>query len=446
MSWPQKHMYICQLVELNDPKQRRAGKPVSRRRMNSNKFFMITEQDKRIQVCRKMFLNTFGLKEKMVRSWAKNRKKKFGLYENPSVIQNRKKVAREQSETNQALLERKIRYWPFWSIIRRWNLIFVERIQTKSTLKLNIKLLSIYTSSTLKFAKMRTHFSYHSQFSAAHWRISTSVCLCPAKISATLVRLTKWATWILTNSKCIERRWIELARKKKLKASALYYRSNLQLHNFIIYDIFTHDSSNYVWDETESDLQSSTFTSIIIHHLEKKIKTSSLPMTIYSDGCGYQNRNVLISNALRLLAIKHSRNITQKFLEVRHTHMKCNSTHACIERKTRDMTFDLPSDFETAIKAARDKPFPFEVEHLTHAFFRNYDDQDYLTLKSIRPGIFLLSVYWHSIHFINLFSFTQDIKLVTRKSTTFDACSTLQMVKFYINWISMTTSKCCHKK
>lgn len=179
----------------------------------------------------------------------------------------------------------------------------------------------------------------------------------------------------------------------KLKASALYYRSKLQLHNFTIYDIFTHDSSNYVWDETESDLQSSTFTSIVIHHLEKVIKASSLPITIYSDGCGYQNRNVVISNALRLLAMKHSRNITQKFLEVGHTHMECDSTHACIERKTRDMTLNVPNDFERAVKAARDKPFPFEVEHLTHSFFRNYDDQEYLTLKSIRPGIFLISVY-----------------------------------------------------
>lgn len=102
-------MYICQLVELNDTKP---NKPVSRRK-NSNKFFLITENEKRIQVCRKMFLNTFGLKEKMVRSWVKGRKKKFGLQEHPKVIQNRKNVARAQSEFNQALLERKIRLRPF---------------------------------------------------------------------------------------------------------------------------------------------------------------------------------------------------------------------------------------------------------------------------------------------------------------------------------------------
>lgn len=124
----------------------------------------------------------------------------------------------------------------------------------------------------------------------------------------------------------------------KCKASALYYKSKLQLHNFTIYNILSHDSTNYIWDETEGDLQSSSFTSIVIHHLQKIIASSPLPITIYSDGCGYQNRNVVLANALRLLAMKHSRNITQKFLEVGHTHMECDSTHACIERKTRDMT------------------------------------------------------------------------------------------------------------
>ena len=43
----------------------------------------------------------------------KGRKKKFGLQDNPNVIQNRKYVARAQSEFNQALLERKIRLLTF---------------------------------------------------------------------------------------------------------------------------------------------------------------------------------------------------------------------------------------------------------------------------------------------------------------------------------------------
>lgn len=179
----------------------------------------------------------------------------------------------------------------------------------------------------------------------------------------------------------------------KLLASALYFKSKLQIHNFTLYDILTHDSTNYPWDETEGDLQSSTFVSIVIHHLEQRIKTNPLPITIYSDGCTYQNRNVVLSNALRLFAMKHSRTVTQKFLEVGHTHMECDSTHACIERKTKNMTLSSPKIFEDAILKAREKPFPFVVKHLDHTFFRNYDDKDYLTLKSIRPGNKILTFF-----------------------------------------------------
>ena len=55
-----------------------------------------------------------------------------------------------------------------------------------------------------------------------------------------------------------------------LQASALYYKSRLQVHNFTIYNTATHDSTNYLWNETEADLVSSRF-----HYLlQSSISTS----------------------------------------------------------------------------------------------------------------------------------------------------------------------------
>ncbi|XP_037820397.1 uncharacterized protein LOC119609621 [Lucilia sericata] len=39
-------------------------------------------------------------------------------------------------------------------------------------------------------------------------------------------------------------------------ASASYYEMKLQVHNFTIYDIISHDSDNYIWDESEGNLYS----------------------------------------------------------------------------------------------------------------------------------------------------------------------------------------------
>lgn len=82
----------------------------------------------------------------------------------------------------------------------------------------------------------------------------------------------------------------------KLIASALYFKLKLQMHNLTIYDILSHKSLNYVWDETQGELKPSIFTSIIVYHLENLIASKSCSDTIiiYSDGCGYQNRNAVL--------------------------------------------------------------------------------------------------------------------------------------------------------
>ena len=93
----------------------------------------------------------------------------------------------------------------------------------------------------------------------------------------------------------------------QLQVSAAYYKMKLQIHNFTIYDIVSHESSNYFWDESEGELVSSIFTTIICKHLEEylNITDSKVSIILYSDGCGYQIRNCVLSNALINLAQKH---------------------------------------------------------------------------------------------------------------------------------------------
>ena len=98
-----------------------------------------------------------------------------------------------------------------------------------------------------------------------------------------------------------------------LQASALYYKQNLCVHNFTVYNLATHEAMCYVWHEGEGGLSSSEFTSCIIDYLEENPEYDVF--TLFSDGCGYQNRNVFLSNAL--LEFTKQRNITviQKILE-----------------------------------------------------------------------------------------------------------------------------------
>lgn len=175
----------------------------------------------------------------------------------------------------------------------------------------------------------------------------------------------------------------------KQNASALYFKLKLQMHYFTIYDLLSHKSSNYVWDETQGELKASIFTSIVVCHLENLIASKSCRDTIiiYSDGCGYQNRNAVLANALSQFATKHQVTIVQKFLVKGHTQMECDSSHALIERATKGKTINLSSDFINAIKEARTNPFPLDVKNLTHDFFLNFDDPNVMKYNSIRPGM-----------------------------------------------------------
>lgn len=162
----------------------------------------------------------------------------------------------------------------------------------------------------------------------------------------------------------------------QLDVSSQYYKMKMQVHNFTIYNVISHDSVNYVWDEVNGEFVWSVFTTIIIYHLKQ----------IYSDGCGYQNRNIVLSNAISNFAAEHNIQIEQKYLVKGHTQMECDSTHSLIERKIKNRIINLPSEFVTLFKEARKKPFPLDVKHLSFDFFKNFNETYLQRFSSIRPG------------------------------------------------------------
>lgn len=113
-------------------------------------------------------------------------------------------------------------------------------------------------------------------------------------------------------------------------ASASYYKMKLHVHNFTIYNIITHESDNYIWDESEGNLVASTFTTCIIKHLKN---------------CILESPNALIS-----LCIEKNLTIEHKYLIVGHIQMVCDLTHSLIPRKINNKRINLPSEFVEYVK------------------------------------------------------------------------------------------------
>lgn len=128
-----------------------------------------------------------------------------------------------------------------------------------------------------------------------------------------------------------------------------------EIYIITMYNIITHESHNYVWDESDGQLVASVFTTCIIKHLRSFISQSPEihHIIIYSDGCFYQNRNTILSNALLAFCVETNISIEQKYLVSGHTQMECDATHSLIERKVGKRQINLPSQFVQHIREAR---------------------------------------------------------------------------------------------
>lgn len=74
------------------------------------------------------------------------------------------------------------------------------------------------------------------------------------------------------------------------------FQSKLAVHNFTVYDMSSHNAICCVWHEGEGALSASEFASCVTNFLSEHKEHEEY--ILWSDGCGYQNRNSVLSNAL----------------------------------------------------------------------------------------------------------------------------------------------------
>lgn len=140
-----------------------------------------------------------------------------------------------------------------------------------------------------------------------------------------------------------------------------------------------------MWNESEGGLTSNKFTTIIINFLQNQEfpLTDNKQIIIYSDSCGYQNKNATLSNALFNFALSENVVVVQKYLQKGHTQMEVDSMHSVIERKIRNKKINMPADYVQICKTACSKK-PYKTKYLLHTFFKKCDELKFFT--SIRPG------------------------------------------------------------
>ena len=169
-----------------------------------------------------------------------------------------------------------------------------------------------------------------------------------------------------------------------LNASAIFFKTKLQVHNYTVYDMCSKDVTCFVWNGAEGGLTANEFASCLFKYLEKHRDTFDT-VIIYSDGCTYQNRNRIMATALRHFSTKYSKIVEQKILERGHTQMEVDSVHARIERKLKHVDIYQPVDYVQLIQAARINPKPYEVQYLSFDYYLDFERYEG-AVKTLKPG------------------------------------------------------------
>lgn len=418
LDWNQRKVEVHHLVDLKDVQQKTVSGTKSRR--SASLFYHLKPQNnlERVRVCKAMFLNSLCVGEWMIRNWVLQNKKHRQDDKNVNndaheqddedvETENTAPTRKEKCSSN----ERKL-VTDFFNNLPKLeshycrkdtNKLYLEpQWQSKAQL---FREYQLYSKSEGKEHLVASSFTFHEVFEAHNLGLFS-----PKKDQCDLccgyqqgnVSEPEHVAHITRKNAAREEKTKDKEETDErtavftmdvqavllcpfLKASALYYRRKLKVHNFTFYNLKSCEGYCYLWDECEGGVNADEFATIVTHFISKEINLDIVKHVIlYSDGCTSQNRNAIMANALLLASHKTGVTITQKYLEKGHTQMECDSIHSNIEKKMRNREIYSPAGYFEVCKTARIKPQPYKVEQLDHTFFKRYNDLKLLT--SIRPG------------------------------------------------------------
>ena len=156
-----------------------------------------------------------------------------------------------------------------------------------------------------------------------------------------------------------------------LSTGVVYYKRQLWMYNQGIHDCSTNKATMYMWNESVASRGSQEVGSCLLAHLQE-MNTTATNLTVYSDACGGQNRNINLACMWMHIVASSDYSFTtvdHKFMISGHSFLPNDRDFAHVElaRKKNEHIF-VPSDWERVVAHARRKN-PFQVRKMTSEDF-----------------------------------------------------------------------------
>ena len=132
-----------------------------------------------------------------------------------------------------------------------------------------------------------------------------------------------------------------------------FYKSKLNCYNFTIFESGSQQAYNYVWDQTIANRGSNEIVSFLYDFITLRYEQGVRAFYFWSDNCYGQNKNRSLFSLYHLLCSRLHIKIVHRYLIKGHTYMTCDSVHATIERQARKAEIFTPSEWYALIKASK---------------------------------------------------------------------------------------------
>lgn len=401
-NFKRQNTFICGLVQKSAVKQRRPRKEEgSRERKSSNKYFVKPENNLSVMVCKKYFLNTFILTEGRVARALK--KTSDGRSPGDDLRGVNGCPSRKVSQEDKNYVMQHIQSFPSYEshYTRMHN---PNRKYLRESLCLR-KMYTLYVEKCSEEQKqpVKEHYYryvFNTKFNLHFYIPKKDTCKwCDIyKIKISNPDLSQADKDNLDRDHELHLRKAELAREcmkidgegaknnqeiytcsidlqkalpfPVLTVSDAYYKRNLYCYNFGVHDLATDSGFFYVWNEITGGRGSQEISSCVIKHLKAQASNKK-KVTIFSDSCGGQNRN--INMCLALMRFIQSDDvgikvIDQKFLVSGHSFLPNDSDFGSVELAAKGKTIYVPEDWYHIMTSCRNKK-KFMVSEMSNEEF-----------------------------------------------------------------------------
>jgi len=389
--------FLARYVKVSGTKQAIVLKEFSRRKF-SRKYFLIVK-NKEIQVCKKMFLNTFGISEKVVNTICKK------LEDSPTINADMTGKHKNRPHTIPCEVKQFIR-----EHINSFPVVdshYTRNKTDKKYLEANLTISKMHrlylewinekpVETLTKNATLRQYTDVFNEFNISFFKPKKDLCdVCEKyKIAEPKEKEEQQIQYDehLFNKEVVRR--IKNADKERAsiepgfcvavfdlekvlttpqgETSTFYYKRKFATYNFTIYDIGKREGFCYIWNESDAKRGANEIATCLYMFLKQKKDDGIQEFSFYSDNCGGQNRNRFVFAMWEYAAYKLKIKITHRFLEKGHTQNEGDSMHATIEKTKKGKTIYVPAQWVTLVQCAKVKGAPYSVKEVSNKDFLDF--------------------------------------------------------------------------